>query len=83
MIFLPALNFGSDWFVINKVIKKLIVSLFRNDGILFFDEDSGNVTLSSDQMGILSVAFNNINLDDVAFDENDSETIIHVRLGLA
>ena len=31
-------------------------------------------------MGILSVAFNNIIFDDVTFDENDPETIIHVRL---
>ena len=31
-------------------------------------------------MGILSVDLNNINLDDGKFDEDDSETIIHVRL---
>ena len=31
-------------------------------------------------MGILSVVLNNINLDDVNFDEDDPETIIHVRL---
>ena len=30
-------------------------------------------------MGILSVDVNNINLDDGKFDEDDSETIIHVR----
>ena len=31
-------------------------------------------------MGILSVVVNNINLDDVNFDEDDPETVIHVRL---
>ena len=31
-------------------------------------------------MGILSVVLNNINLDDVNFDEDYPETIIHVRL---
>ena len=31
-------------------------------------------------MGILSVDVNNINLDDVNFDLDDTETIIHVRL---
>ena len=31
-------------------------------------------------MGILSVDLNNINLDDVNFDEDDPETITHVRL---
>ena len=46
----------------------------------FFDEDSGNVTFSSSGMGNLSVDLNNINLDDVKFDEDDPENIIHVRL---
>ena len=31
-------------------------------------------------MGTLSVDLNNINLDDVNFDEDNPETIIHVRL---
>ena len=48
--------------------------------MMIFDENSGNVTFSSDEMGILSVVYNNINLGDVNFDEDDPETIIHVRL---
>ena len=47
--------------------------------MMIFDENSGNVTFSSDEMGILSVVYNNINLGDVNFDEDDPETIIHVR----
>ena len=31
-------------------------------------------------MGILSVALNNINLDDVKYDGDDPKAIIHVRL---
>ena len=31
-------------------------------------------------MGILSIDLNNINLDDTNYDEDDPETIIHVRL---
>ena len=31
-------------------------------------------------MDILSIDLNNINLDDVNFDRDDLETIIHVRL---
>ena len=31
-------------------------------------------------MGILSVDLNNINLDDVKYDDDDPEAIIHVRL---
>ena len=30
-------------------------------------------------MGILNVGLNNINLDDVSFDEDGPETIFHVR----
>ena len=33
-------------------------------------------------MGILSVDLNNINLDDVNFDEDDPETFIHAILGV-
>ena len=31
-------------------------------------------------MGTLNVDLNNINLDDINFDEDDPESIIHVRL---
>ena len=31
-------------------------------------------------MSILSVDLNNINLDDINYDEDDPEAIIHVRL---
>ena len=46
--------------------------------MLFVDEDSGTVTFSSDEMGILSVDLNNINLADVNFYEDDPKTIIDV-----
>ena len=48
--------------------------------IYFFDEDFGNVTFSSDEMGILSIDLNNINLDDGSFYEDDCDIIIHVTL---
>ena len=35
---------------------------------------------SSNEMGIFSKYLNNINLDDVNYNEDDHETIIHVRL---
>ena len=68
--FLPALKFVPDWFVTSKMIENLHNALFAEDDIVFFDEESGNVTFSSDEMGILSVDLNNINLDDVHFDVN-------------
>ena len=43
--------------------------------IVFVNEDSDKVTFSSDNMCILSVDLNKINLD-----ENDPETIIHVKI---
>ena len=47
--------------------------------IYFFDENSGNVTCSGNEIGILCVNIN-INPDDVNSYEDDPKTIIHVRL---
>ena len=58
------------------MIKKLHEALFAND-ILLFDEDFGKVTFFG--MDIFSVDLDKINLDDVDFYEDDTETIIHVR----
>ena len=48
--------------------------------MLFFDEDSGNVTFCCDEMGILSVNLNNFNLDNTYYHKDDLDTIINVRL---
>ena len=78
--FLLALKFVPDWFVTNKMIKKLDNALFTEDDILFYESD--NVTFSSDGIVFPRIDLNNINLDDVNFDEDDPETIMttHVRL---
>ena len=78
--FLPTWKFVPDWLVTSKMIKKLYNTVFADDDILFFVEDSGNVSFLSDEMGILSVNLDNINLYDGNFYENDPETIIYVRL---
>ena len=57
-----------DWVVTSKIIKKLHITLFTVDDVLFFDDDSSNVSFSSDDMGILSVDLNNINLDNLHID---------------
>ena len=41
------------------MIKKLHNALFTDDDILFFDEDSCNITFSNHKIGILSVDLNN------------------------
>ena len=78
--FLRALKLVTDWFVTSKVAKKLRNSLFTDSNVIFFDKDSSNVTFSSDEMGILRVDLNDFSLDHINFDEDDLETVIHVRL---
>ena len=56
---LSALEFLPDWFVTYKMIRKFHEALLANN-ILFLNENYGNVTFSSDQMGILSVDLNSI-----------------------
>ena len=63
-----------------RTLEKLYNDLFAEGDVLFFDDDSGNVTFFGVEISILSVDLNNINLDDVNFDKDDPETIIHVRL---
>ena len=48
--FLPALH---EWFVTSKMIKTFHNALFTDNDILFYDQDSGNVTFSSDEMDFL------------------------------
>ena len=78
--FLSTLKFVPDWFVSKKTIKSVFTTLFADDDLLFFDEDSGNITFLSNETDILSVNFNNINLDEVKIYEDDPKTNIHVRL---
>ena len=62
------------------MIKKILTALFADDNILYFNEDSGDAVFSCNEMGILSVELDNINIDDTNHDEDDPETIIHIRL---
>ena len=79
--FLSPLKFVPDLFISGKMIKNFHNALFAENGRLFFDEDSGNVTFSSDEISIISVnnIYVNNTLDDVNFDESDPETIIYFR----
>ena len=64
----------------SKMIKELLTTLYADDTIVYFNEDSGDVTFSYNKIGILSLDLNNINLDDTNNDEDDLKTIIHVML---
>ena len=76
---LAALKLIPDWFVISKMIKKRFTALYADENTLYFNEDSGNVVLSLNEMGILNIDLNNINLDN-NFDEDDADIIILIRL---
>ena len=75
---LAVLKLIRDLFVTSKMIKKLYTALSTDDGLLFFNEDSGDIIFCCDEIGILSVSLNIINLDN-NFDEYDPDTIILIK----
>ena len=77
---LAALRFVPDWFVISKMIKKLFTALYADENTFYFNEDSSNVTFCCNDIGIFSVNLNNFNLDDTNYEEDDSDTVILIRL---
>ena len=72
---LPALKFVPDWFFINKILLKL-------DNVVFSNNDTGfDITaFFSDGMGLVTINFSSISLDDYYFDEDDSTKIVLLRL---
>ena len=54
-----------------------LTALYTDDNIHNFNEDSGDVIFSCNEMGIVSI---DLNLDDTNYNKDDTETIIHVRL---
>ena len=53
-----------DWFVTSKMIKNIFTALYADENILYFNEDSGNVTFNYVEMDILNIDLDNINLDN-------------------
>ena len=76
---LAALKLIPDWFVASKMIKKLYTTLYADESVFYFNEDSDNIVFSCNEMGILNIDLNNINLDN-NFDEDYPGTIILIRL---
>ena len=56
------------------------VLVFANGDIFFYDVDCNNITFPNDDVVLSNIDLININLDDDIFDEDDPETIDHVRL---
>ena len=74
---------GYTYFSISKNITSytfLLVFKIIESLHCMLKEHSNNATFFSDEIGILSAVLDNVNFDDVYFDEDDTETIIPVRL---
>ena len=63
------------------MIKKIFTALYADENVLYLNEDSGDAVFSYNEMGINYIDLNNSNLDN-NFDEDDPDTIIHIRLWL-
>ena len=77
---LAALKLIPDWFVASKMIKKLYTTLYADESVFYFNEDSDNIVFSCNEMGILNIDLNNINLDNGDYNEDDPKYIIYIRL---
>ena len=74
-----ALKLVSNWLVTNRILEKLDDVAFSNVDVVFGDADSNSFTFFSDGIGFNTIDLNNANLDNVNIDEDDPETIIHIR----
>ena len=80
--YLITLMFVLDWFVTNKMLEKLYNSIFCNSNIFFHDAGSNIIIFLTDDMGFNTIDLNNVNLDYDNFNEDDPETVNHVRFGV-
>ena len=65
---------------VDSYLIPLKFAVFSNDYIVFGNLDSDFVAFFSNDIGLNSITFDNINLDDDNFDDCDPGTIAHVRL---
>ena len=71
---LAALKLIADWLITSKMIKKVFTALYADKNILYFNEDSGNVVFSCNEMGIPDIDLYNNSLEN-NFDEDDLDTM--------
>ena len=60
------------------MIKELFTTLYADENILYFNEDSSNVAFSCNEIGVLNIDLSDINLDQKICEDNP-DTIIHIR----
>ena len=61
------------------MLEKLDKGVFSDDDVDLDDINSNIVTFFSDDMGLNTIDLNSINFDNNNFNDDDPETIIHVR----
>ena len=76
--YLLTLKFVLYWFVMSKMLEKLDNSVFTNEEIFYHNVDFNIITFLANDMGFNTIDLINNNQDD-DFDEDDSETLNHVR----
>ena len=77
LLMIAALKLVSNWFVISNMIKKLYTALYADGNkYTLFNEDSGNVVFSSNEMSILNIDLSSINLDNNSA-EGDPDIILN------
>ena len=77
--YLPILKSVSDWFVMNKIVERFDSSVFSNGDSFFMMQ----ILILSHFLAMIWTlilqTLNSINLVNDSFDEEDPESIIHVR----
>ena len=58
------------------MIKIVFTDFYTDESILYFNEDSGNVVIICNGMGIFDIDLNNINLGDTNYDKDNPDIII-------
>ena len=76
--FLAALKVIPVCFVKSNMIKALYAVFYAGNGLLVFDEDSGDITFCCNRTGICSVNLHNVNLDQNFEDDPDTTIIIRI-----
>ena len=73
---LATLKLVPYWFVTSKIIKIVFTDFYTDESILYFNEDSDNVVIICNGMGIFDIDLNNINLDNTNYDKDNPDIII-------
>ena len=70
-----------SWLICYKEnYEMFLTALYSDNNRLYLNEDSDDAIFSCNEMGILSIDFNDINLSGTNYAENDPEIVINIKL---